>query len=89
MLGCHVVSGERIDLDQCNCRGHNGRLGGATGLRGHARANQRRVHLLGQPPSEQHHSSAGRRRNDRRHQPAAERKQHSDVIADERAGDTH
>jgi hypothetical protein len=45
--------------------------------------------LLSHPPSEQHHSGAGRCRNDRRHQPTAERKQHSDVIADESTGNTH
>ena len=45
--------------------------------------------LFSQPPSEQHHSSASRRRNDGGHQPAAECKQHSDVIADECAGNTH
>ena len=47
------------------------------------------VLLLSHPPSEQNHSRANRRRNDRRQQPAAERKQHSDVIADERASNTH
>jgi hypothetical protein len=45
--------------------------------------------LPGHPPSEQHYSGAGRCRNDRRHQPAAQRKQHSDVVADERASNTH
>ena len=56
---------------------------------GHTNASRGRVLLLSHPPSKQHYSGAGRCRNDRRHQPAAERKQHSDVIADERAGNTH
>jgi hypothetical protein len=45
--------------------------------------------LLGHSPAEQHDSSADRRRDDRCHQPAAERKQPADVIANECASDTN
>ena len=45
--------------------------------------------LFGHPPPEQHRGRTDRRGDDRHRQPAAERQQHRDMKADERAGNSH
>src|SRR5712664_2610631 len=45
--------------------------------------------LFGHPPSEQHHDRPERRCNCRCHYPAADREKHRDVIANQRASNTH